>query len=152
MVLPADRPIATADIHPALGLPARGQRGAALHGTLEAAWLLGLNPAAWSAVMRDARSASPALLRSSQAIFLRWLQAYPNAGLHHLGVASPLELLRALEQAAMKPLLRELSVALGCEASAASRWIRSSDQADPIVCRICAALLGTGAVEGVSLR
>lgn len=113
MVLPADRPVATSDVLTAFGLYRQRRRASALHGTLEAAWLLGLNPAAWSALMRDARSAAPALLRANQAIFLRWLEANPRASLHHLGVASPLALMRALQCAGVAPLSREFSIALG---------------------------------------
>ena len=149
MVLSADRPVMTSDVLTAFGLHPQRRRASALHGTLEAAWLLGLHPAAWSALVRNARSPSPALLRANQAIFLRWLAANPGARLHHLAAASPLALRRALEDAGVALLSCEFSIALGCDASAASRWSRSSDQADPIVRRICAALLAADTARGI---
>lgn len=149
MALPADRPVATSDVLTAFGLHRQRRRASALHGTLEAAWLLGLHPAAWSGLMRNARSASPALLRANQAILLRWLEAHPGARLHHLGVASPLALRRALEDAGVALLSCEFSVALGCDTSAASRWSRSSEKVDPIVRRICAALLAADTARGL---
>jgi hypothetical protein len=99
--------------------------------------------------MRDARSATPSLLRANQAILLRWLAATPRAKLPFLGVASPLALRRALEDAGVALLSCEFSIALGCDTSAASRWSRSSEKVDPVVRRICAALLAADTARSI---
>ncbi|WP_270933301.1 hypothetical protein [Falsiroseomonas oryzae] len=143
MALPVDRPLLTTDVVPALGLdrPVKER----LHSTLEAAWLLGLDGGGWAAVQNDTSDGPPSLLGPSQAILLRWLERWPHAVLRRMGVASPRELYLQLQEAGCVISRRNYGLALGCDGSAGSRWLNSSDEsASPIVRRICAFVSGEG--------
>jgi hypothetical protein len=144
MRLPADRPVATSDVLSALNLPRDPRCRAKRYDTCDAAWLLGLTREAWRAIVHDACSTRPSLLRPSQAILLRWLatQSAPllvchdGPGPRHLGAA--------LARAGATVRLSELAVALGCRATAAARWAHDDADADTALRRICGALLGGG--------
>jgi hypothetical protein len=144
MRVPADRPVATSDVLSALNLPRDPRHRAKLDDASDAAWLLGLTPDAWRAVVHDACSTAPCLLRPSQAIFLRWLATrsvpilvcYDGFGPRHLGAA--------LAHAGRPVGLSDLAVALGCSASAAAGWARDDAEPDAALRRICGALLGGG--------
>ena len=141
MRLPADRPVATCDVLSALGLPRDPRRRAAWNAGCDPAWLLGLTPDAWRAVVHDACSATPCLLRPSQAILLRWLAAQSAPLLVCHDGAGPRDLCTALASAGRPVGLSNLAVALGFSAAAATRWADDASTPDAALRRICGALL-----------
>jgi hypothetical protein len=141
MRLPADRPLTSADALSALGLPRDPRRRAAWNAGCDAAWLLGLHPDAWRAVVHDACSATPCLLRPSQAILLRWLAAQSAPLLVCHDGAGPRDLCTALARAGRPVGLSNLAVALGFSAAAATRWADDASTPDAALRRICGALL-----------
>lgn len=142
MRLPADRPLTSADALSALGLPRDPRRRAAWNAGCDAAWLLGLTREAWRAVVHDACSERPSLLRPSQAIFLRWLAAQSAPLLVCRDGFGPRDVCAALAHTGRPVGLCDLAVALGCSASAATGWARDNAEPDAALRRICGALLG----------
>ena len=143
MRLPADRPLTSADALSALGLARDPRRRAAWNAGCDAAWLLGLHPDAWRAVVHDACSATPCLLRPSQAIFLRWLAAQSAPLLVRRDGPGPRDLCTALARAGRPVGLSDLAVALGFSAAAATRWADDASTPDAALRRICGALLAS---------
>ena len=144
MDLPADRPLTSADALAALGLPRDPRRRAAWNAGCDAAWLLGLHPDAWRAVVHDACSAMPCLLRPSLAILLRWLATRSVPIIVCYDGPGPRDLCAALAHAGRPIGLSDLAVALGCSASAAAGWARDATKPDAALRRLCGALLGGG--------
>jgi hypothetical protein len=143
MRLPADRPVATSDVLSALNLPRDPRHRAKLDDASDAAWLLGLTPDAWRAVVHDACSTAPCLLRPSQAIFLRWLATRSVPLVMCCDGPGPRELCAALARAGRPIGLSDLAVALGFSAAAATRWADDASTPDAALRRICGALLAS---------